>query len=492
MLKANSIFRNLSFNLSGSIWEVATDLCIIAIIARYLGPERFGSYAFIMALATAFRALSGVGLPVIITREVALDREKADSMLTGGLLVELAMSVVTMGIIAAFINLVTDDRQIVTATYYAAGGVILELIATLLIAFPRAFERMEYAAYRIFVTQTCYLACLASLIAFGHQSDKGFALIFVSFLISHALGCAYALYIVVTRFAKPRLVWDWECCRFLFMASLPLLLRRFSRRITFRADTMLLWWLAGKVEVGLFHAAYKIVQGAMFIGGNVIQAAFPALTRLYRTGQDSMDRLYSRVYRSLAICGAGVALVVYSFPAKIVRVILGKDFTSSAVVLKIFSIIILFMFLIKLAERMLVIGSRQNVAAILGFVCLLLNVSLDLLLIPRWGIVGASVATLAAEAVLFVSGAYYTYRYISKAPLVLATIAILGSYCLACSTVTLASVAMGQVLGFLFGLAVYVLIVLATRAIRPHELAELIGVMRLRAERWATSASEAE
>ena len=85
MSKSNSTLRNYSFNMVGSIWEAFTDVACMAIIARYLDLSLFGDYAFVMAFVAIFRVVCGASLPVIITREIAVNKENGPSILTAGL-----------------------------------------------------------------------------------------------------------------------------------------------------------------------------------------------------------------------------------------------------------------------------------------------------------------------------------------------------------------------------------------------------------------------
>ncbi|MBW2109568.1 MAG: oligosaccharide flippase family protein, partial [Deltaproteobacteria bacterium] len=99
MIKRNTTIGNYSYNMVGTSWEAVTDVVIIGLIARHLSLGAFGDYSFVMAFVAAFRVLCGVSLPVIVTREIAVHKEKASEVLTASLLIQGATSAATFGLV---------------------------------------------------------------------------------------------------------------------------------------------------------------------------------------------------------------------------------------------------------------------------------------------------------------------------------------------------------------------------------------------------------
>jgi O-antigen/teichoic acid export membrane protein len=90
------------------------------------------------------------------------------------------------------------------------------------------------------------------------------------------------------------------------------------------------------------------------------------------------------------------------------------------------------MFLAKLYERFMIAANRQMASTIIAAVAFMVNLTLDLVLIPHWGIVGATIATLTAEIVLFITAYAYCHRHIATQSVVSIYASAFGSALLAC------------------------------------------------------------
>ena len=75
-------FKNYVVNFFGKTWGTITDIAVIGMLARYLESDQFGTYAFIMAFVATFRMISSMGVPAIITRDVARNKEQGPDILT--------------------------------------------------------------------------------------------------------------------------------------------------------------------------------------------------------------------------------------------------------------------------------------------------------------------------------------------------------------------------------------------------------------------------
>ena len=459
MSKSNSTLRNYSFNMVGSIWEAFTDVACMAIIARYLDLSLFGDYAFVMAFVAIFRVVCGASLPVIITREIAVNKENGP-----------IMSLITLSLIVLIINLIHQGNQVIHATYLATLGVIFDFLGIFFISVVRGYERMEYAAYRLIIRQTLYLLLLLWLVQI---KKEGFLYIFVFFMVTHFIGLIYSIYITLRRFLRPVASLDIRLCKYLFMEAYPIAIRRFVRKLGFRIDTILLNFLKGSVEVGLFHGAYRVLQGFMFVGESLIVSVFPVLSQHYAADRKSLDEVYEGSFRFLAVTGYLFGIMLFTYSTELVTVILGQKYLAAANVLKVFSPLIVFMFLTKLAERMLIVASRQSYATIIAVVALVLNVIFDLVLIPFMGIIGASIATLLAETVLFILGFYFTYRFVSQVSIHICLFKVLFVYSLTCILITLSNVYIGRLPGFFFGPLFYVLGVLLLGVVSISEVEKM-------------------
>ncbi|MBW2109565.1 MAG: flippase [Deltaproteobacteria bacterium] len=331
---------------------------------------------------------------------------------------------------------------------------------------------MEYGAYRTIVAQSVFLGLLVIVVKGGGETH--FIPVFLVYLGAHLCGFVYAVYVVLRKFVKPSKRIDVKLCKYLFVEAYPIALRRFIRRVNFRIDTILLNFLKGNIYAGLFHGAYKISQGLMFVGEALVVSVFPVLSRHYVRARESMDRLYDRSFRFLAISGGFLGVVLFTFSRELIRIILGKKYLQADYVVKIFAAMIVFMFLSKLAERMLIVGKRQLLVTGIAAVALFANVVFDLAFIPRWGTVGGAVATLLSEIILFALGLYYTYKHVSEVPGHVHILKVVLVFTVTCILVNLCVNYFGRPASYVCGPGVYIGAVMAMGLTPKDDLKELM------------------
>jgi len=405
--------KNFFVNFMAHSWCTITDVAAMGLLARYLSSEQFGTYALITAFVATFRMISSMGIPTIITRDLAINKEKGPDILTAGIGIQLLLSLLTIGITTSGVFLFYFDTKVILITLFATLAVVFQFLSHLFESIPRAYEKMEYEALENFITQGFLLGLTFLAIKLGY----GLAGIFIYMALSRFIGLLYISWVVLKKFVRPRLSWKPDLWKYLILEGYPIGLRRLIRQIAIRIDTLILAGIKSKTEVGLFHGVYKIVQGLMGIGESAANAVFPVISKYYGNSKEKFDLAYEQSIKLLIIVGAFLGIFLFVFSEDILVLVLGKKFLPAVVVLQIFSPVVLLMFLTKLTERVMISGHRQKLATAVVVVTLVVNAGADFLLIPKYGIIGAAIATLIAEIILIALSLYYIYKEITSFPI---------------------------------------------------------------------------
>ncbi len=170
----------------------------------------------------------------------------------------------------------------------------------------------------------------------------------------------------------------------------------------FRIDTIFLERMKGDAAVGAYGAAYKILESFMFLPAIFLAALYPAFAETTRTSVERMKRVYRNTLRWMLLMGGAIVAGTLIFASLGLRILYGKAYAEAAPVLRILSPALLFIFVNYALTHYLVALRGQKWNAIFAGICVLVNVLLNFLLIPRWGGAGAAAATVATEAALFV------------------------------------------------------------------------------------------
>ena len=391
-------------------FDTTVALLSIAILARYLNLTDFGRYSFIIAFVTIFKVVSTMGVNTILTREVAKNREEAVRFYSSALMIQIILSAITFGIIAISINIVSSSEIVIKATYICAIAVIFEFVGKTFSSVFQAFERMEFDAYKTFLSQGAYLLCIVAVAKY----DIGLIGIFYALILACSLDMIFGFIMVQRKFMRFHPKGNMTEVWFLAKEAIPLGLKRVIRRIGFRIDTLILAALKSNIEVGLFHGVYKIVQSAVFVAEGSLQAVFPIFSKHYGSSQASFDLAYEKSFKFLTIIGIPFAVFLSFFSHEVITLVLGNKFVAAVPALRLLSWVLALMFLSNLMEGVLIAGGRQRICTWVAALALTLNVIFDFLLIPHWSITGASMATLMAEFTLTALSIYYVQKLITR------------------------------------------------------------------------------
>lgn len=403
------VIKNSLANYTATAFDALTNLASLGLLSRYLGINDFGKYAFVVAFAAIFKVVSGMGVPSIVVREMARDKENAQKIYASAFLLHIFLSLITVLLMVVSINLISSSEVIKSAATLCAAAVVLELFSKLFSAVFQAYEKMVYDAYQTIFAQAIYVISIVCVVKFGY----GLTGVFVALLITFAAECIFGFYLVSRKFVRLRFQGNCGKWKYLLKESYPLGIKAVLRKLNFRIDTLILAAMKGSAEVALFHGVYKMIQSLMFFAEGATRAIFPVFSRYSMTSKASLQQGYEKSFKFLILIGLPFGIFFSYFSTPVITLILGKAFVDATPVLQIFGWVLALMFLSNLMQKMLIVGNKQSYSMLATCVSLCINLALDFLLIPKMSYVGASFATLVSEITMFGLAFYFVSRHVS-------------------------------------------------------------------------------
>ncbi|MGQ9569929.1 MAG: flippase [Thermodesulfovibrionales bacterium] len=406
MSQSIKIMKNSLAILVGRIYHALLSLVAVGLIARYLKVERFGDYAFILAICTVFMVITDMGIHRIGIREMSRDLSRANDIFWASSFAKAILSILTFLGIALTINIMSSDKEVIHATYICAVAVIVFFLGDIFLANYIAFERMGYAALSHFIEGTAYLFFVALFIHLNYGLNG----IFWALLFSYVARISFGFIVTYKNFFKLQFSLNLPLAYYLIKEGFPIGLNRILQKASVRIDTILIKLMRSRAEVGIYHGPYRIILTLVLVPQSITEAIFPMISRLAVESKDAVSQVLERSFKFMLIMVIPLAMVMISFSSMIINIVLGKEFVKSIPVLQIFSIVWGIMFFNELFTKFLSASNRQALATKAMAICLGINVILDVILIYFYGYFGAVIATLFAELSLSISA----YLFISK------------------------------------------------------------------------------
>lgn len=417
MRTAQRVIKNSSVLILSHILSKILYVFVIVFITRLLGVEKFGKFTFAISFVTLFSIFADFGLNTLTIREVARKKSEAAEYFKNGIFLKLLFSVVAYGLIIITVNLMGFTSNIIKVVYILGLWVILENLTRFLFSFFRAFEKMEYEAYLNVVSKIVLLV----LVVFASKDNWGAAQIAVAYLIAAVVsvicGCLFIFIgkaIPVHRVFSRRI--DMGFCRRLLKEAWPFALMTVFGIIYGRIDIIMLQMMKGASAVGWYGASNKLIEGLMFMPQMLVVALFPVFSLLYESSKERLIRGYEKIIKILYVLGLPIAVGGTILSSKIILLLFGAEYGNSAIVFQILVWALFFIFLNFGVGTILNSINRQRILTMNAGICVLVNVILNLMLIPGLSYTGAAAATVVTEAVLCFLGIIWIGKYLYRLP----------------------------------------------------------------------------
>lgn len=394
---ARKFAKNTGMLFTSQILSYILSFFYVYYVVRYLGAENFGILSFALSFATIFGIVSDLGLSIFITREISRDTSSVSKYLDNAIAIKLLLTVLTLLLIFLTINLFNYPPQTKLIVYIIGLSIIINYYSQIIFAVFQAYEKMEYQSLGIILTNLILL--VGSLVAVEYNySLIVFALIY---LLTNIIVLIYALTICVFKFTVPKIRRNYKFWKEMLREAVPFGLTTMSGTLYTYVDSILLSLIQGNEVVGWYSAAYRIMLLTLFIPISINYAIFPIMSKLYSdSSKETLQMIYETYFKLMLIVGIPLGAGTTVLANKIVLLILGQGYAQSVIALQILIWTMVFTFAAASFVQVLQAVNKQSAITKISIICLIINIILNLIVIPKYSYIGASYVTLITEIIL--------------------------------------------------------------------------------------------
>ena len=398
---AQIVARNSMFGLIAQFAVKLLSFGFSILIVRNLGAGDYGQYAAVLAFGALFVFVADLGLSPYAVREVARWRDAPDGIgHTRGLFGNLLLLRFFLALLAAALLIGTawaTGRPPVMVGAIALGtiGLLMYSAYGACEALLSGFERLDLVAGTRVIYQLAFVlvGTAALLLGTGYYGLIGANLCGIAIMTAVCWRSARRLGVRPGP-PTPRL---WPS---LVRSSLPFGLIGFTLGISYKFDSVLLNMYRGDVETGHYNAAYSLVFSCAILSNIINTSLYPSLTRHAASHPASLGPIYGRALRYLLLASLPMAMGASLLADQIVPFLYGASYLPAIPALAIVIWVTPLMFVSEFLGYVVLIDGHERRAARAIVISTMINALCNLLLVPRFGFIGASVMTVLTEAVL--------------------------------------------------------------------------------------------
>lgn len=398
--------RALRFTVLILVARIASRLlALVAVVAigNALGDSGFGQMQTAITYTALVGAITDIGFTALYVREGAREPDQLPRYFNNVASIKLFLIAISLPLLAACLWFSGIESLLLPAF----ALLILSGYSLLLRSSLYALQRLNFEIAEI-VPETAVILVLA-LIGSRIHAGPGY------FLWAYAASSGFATVYFVTVLLSKRIVrprWQLETDLFSrwVRAGIPLAITYVLTTVYFKLDVPILQHYRSYAEVGWYTFAYRPFEALLFIPGTLRTVMFPVLAIYYRNAPNRVLASAEKFFKGLAVIGLPITVGLFLLAPQYIALI-SNQFPESGAALRILALAIVFMFVDNTFAAVLNAIDRQKLFAYVALSGLVLNLGLNIVLIPRFGYIGASWATVVTEVGLVAVG-WLTLRHV--------------------------------------------------------------------------------
>jgi O-antigen/teichoic acid export membrane protein len=399
--------RNTVLILVARVVSRLLALVSVLVMVRHLHPDGLGTFQDVVNESGLVTVFLDVGFNTLFQREAARRPRLLSHYLSRLVTGRAAFALVALGVFAAILTW-RGQLQFLLPAFLM---MVLASYGNLLRGALYAVQRLRFEAVAIVLESVLLLG----LVAYGVFARQGVVYFLWAYAASYGFSCAYfAVVLTARRVASIRPAFDPVFVVNWLVKGLPFAATFVITTIYFKIDVPILALLKGHYETGLYVAAYKPFEALLFIPVSMLNVVFPVLAVYHGHAEGRLVWAVNRFYKGLLALGCPIAVGTFMLagPLQFVYV-----YPQSRDALRILAVGIPLLFVANAFVGALNAIDRQLTFTWAAVVSMVVNIGLNLALIPRFGYLGASWATVLTELALCAMGWYLTARHVTPVPL---------------------------------------------------------------------------
>lgn len=407
-------FKNTSWLFGEKILRMIVGLFVGIWVARYLGPEQFGLFSYAQSFVGLFTAIATLGLDGIVVRELVKDESRRDELMATAFWLKLMGALVVLLILAVAVNFTSNDMHTNVLVFIIASATVFQSFNVV----DMYFQSKVMGKYIVYANViNLLLSSIVKIILILNEAPL-IAFAWVILFDSFVLACGFIYFYIRNRHCEQSetihkntvilnkakqsilaLTFNKSTAVALLKDSWPLILSGIVVSIYMKIDQVMIMEMMDAEAVGQYAAAVRISEAWYFIPMVIASSLFPAIINAKRQSEELYYARLQKLYDLMVWMAIAIALPMTFLSDWLVNLLYGEQYNQSGSVLMIHIWTGVFVFLGVASGKWFIAENLQMLSFWRTFYGMTINVILNFLLIPKYGVQGAAIATLVSQVV---------------------------------------------------------------------------------------------
>lgn len=390
-------FKNTSWLFAEKILRMTVGLLVGIWVARYLGPEQFGLLSYAQSFVGLFSIIATLGLNSIVVRELVKNNIDKNILIGTSFFMMLGAAFFVILLLVIAVIFTSNDTFTNILIFIIASATIFQSFNVIDFYF-QSRVMSKYIVYSNVIS--LFISSLIKIILILNEAPLiYFALTVLFDTIVLALGFIY----FYKKHDENLKSWkfDKNIAISLLKDSSPLIIAGVINSIYMKVDQVMIKEILGVTEVGYYSAAVKLSEAWFAIGVIICNSLFPAIVNAKKVSEKLYYERIQKLFLFLVIISYTLSMVVYFLSDWIILFLYGREFAESSSILSIHIFSAIFVYLGVSSGRWLIAENKTILNLYRNIFGMIVNIVLNIVFIPKFGITGAAIASLIAYVCAF-------------------------------------------------------------------------------------------
>lgn len=389
-------FFNTGWLLLGRIFSLGISFLIGVYIARYLGPAHYGLFSYVISFVGLFAFLTSFGIDGIVNREIIKNPDNTNEITGTAFYIKIIGSL--LAIFSVF----------VVSFFTVKDPFTLLLICLFSFSFiPQAFNVIEiYFKSQVLAKKIATAQILASIISTLLKIlcivlGKGIFWLVIIFVIEAFIYASISIFLF-TKIGNHLKKWKFNFSRakLILKDSWPLMFAIIAVGVYMKIDQVMIKNILGNEQAGIYAVAVKLSELWYFVPTLICASVFPALTKAMNISKDFFENRIKKLYFLMFWLSFFIALVTTFFAHWIIKIIFGIPYLGATGTVQIYVWAGISVSLGIVIGQYWLVNNFTKIYFYTTLMGAIVNIAINIILIPRMGINGAAIATLISYTVV--------------------------------------------------------------------------------------------
>ena len=408
--KVKTIFANMSWLMFSQVLTSVLAFIWTILTAQYLGPSDYGIFGSAVSISTIFGVFATFGIFTYLVRAISTDFENEDKYVNNTLSLKLFLAIFYFAIIIVSLLVLGWNRYVIGICLLFAFEYLIKTFHDVFFSSFQAHEKIKYQAITNIILNVLTLVFIVLVIV----TDFGLIGIAFAYIFANIAGLIYAVYAMRKHIMKPKFTFDFSFYKVLIKAGIPFALTGLFYTIYYSIDIVMITQFASTYDTGLYNAAYNLISVLALFYSIYSAVVFPVMSKLFTNEKDLLHLSFIKSIKYLSLVTIPIAVFTSFYGGDIIA-IYGPKFVEAGDVLAILIWTVCFLFINGACSLILNSSHEEYSVTKIYSIAAVFNVILNLILIPKYSVYGASVATVLSEILILILE-LYMIRKIGQLP----------------------------------------------------------------------------